>query len=132
MTRPDWPARHNMPCVDVQPDRLVITFGFFFRLLTLRGELRIPVDHVNGVGPGHPEMATSRRYQMPGVWAPGTIMAGVFSNAEGRTLWAVRNIDRAVAVYLRDEKFVAAVLEVDDPDATIAEIMRAAALYRAT
>lgn len=120
-----------MAKVTLESDALKITFSFFDRVLTLTGELNIPLAHVDGIGPGSVEMDAPRRYQMPGVWAPGTIMAGIFIDEVGRTLWDVHNIENAVAIYFTHEAYFAAVIDVDDPDAVTAAVTRAVAMHRA-
>jgi hypothetical protein len=116
--------------IEVAGDDVVVTFGTVYRLLTWTRDMRIPLGQIDGVGPGAVEVNTRRDLQWPGIWARGTIMAGIFINAEGRTVWDVRDIERSVAIYISGGTYLAVVAGVDEPDATIATITRAVALFR--
>jgi len=54
--------------------------------------------------------------------ADDAIKAGTYYEKEGRVFWDVRDPERAVAVLLRDERYVKLVVEVEDPQATVAAL----------
>ena len=58
-------------------------------------------------------------------------MAGIFINDKGRTLWDVHDIEKSIAIYFNHESFLAAVVEVEDPVAAIAQVTRSLSIYRA-
>jgi len=61
----------------------------------------------------------------PGTNIPGIITAGTFHAHEGRVFWNVHRPANAIAIRLHDENYVKIVVEVEDPDATIALIGQA-------
>ncbi len=92
------------------------------RLSAFQSELRA-LAHVAGV-----QLAAddARRWwhgwRAPGTHVPGIITAGTYYDKEGRVFWDVHDPERAVAVLLRDERYVKLVVEVEDPRATVAAL----------
>jgi DNA-binding transcriptional regulator LsrR (DeoR family) len=59
---------------------------------------------------------------LPGTEVPGVITAGTFYEHGERVFWDVHHPERAIALSLRDERYAKLVVEVEDPEATIAAI----------
>ena len=119
-----------MTRVEIERDDIVIHLGVIDAVLDLQRELRIPLSHIAGVYDAHEELRDHPVLQMPGIWAPGTIIAGRFIGRGWRALWAVRDIAKAIAIYLRNEDYDKVVIEVQDPATTTRLILRAAAMPR--
>jgi hypothetical protein len=67
----------------------------------------------------------------PGTYFPGIIAAGSFHQIGKHVFWDVHNQDRAIAIDLHDERYTTLVLEVENPEATMAEIEKALASSKA-
>ena len=63
----------------------------------------------------------------PGTNVPGVITAGTFHEHGERVFWDVHHPERAIALSLRDESYAKLVIEVDDPETTIAAVEAALA-----
>lgn len=119
-----------MATVTLDRDSLRIVFAFQDRLFTLNGELKIPLAHIIGIAPAQVDVGAPRRFKMPSIQAPRAMMAGIYINELGHTLWDVANIEKAVAIYFVQETYFAAVVEVDNPEAVIAAVTDALAVHR--
>jgi len=113
--------------IEYTSDALVVHVIGWDRVWALKSQLTIPTDHVVGAEPGGEE---ARRwwhgFRILGTHIPGVITAGTFLKDGGRVFWDVHDADRAVAIHLRDDQYTELVVEVDDPDASIALINRQA------
>ena len=115
-----------MATVEITSGELVITVTGADRIFALKSELVIPIEHVLGAAKDEDE---ARRWwhgiRAPGTQIPGLLTAGTFYEHGERVFWDVHHPERAVAISLRDERYSRLVVEVDDPDATVAAIEHA-------
>jgi hypothetical protein len=109
--------------IELTADALVVHVKGADRIFALKSELTVPLEHV--LGAARDEEEARRWYhgvRAPGTSVPGLITAGTFHQQGERVFWDVRHPERAVALSLRDESYAKLVVEVDDPEATIAAI----------
>jgi hypothetical protein len=112
-----------MTKIEIAGSELVVRMVGMDKLWALKSELRIPLAHVAGAARDAEEAASwYHGVRMPGTNIPGVIVAGTFYAHEGRVFWNVHHAANAIAIRLHDEKYVKLVVEVEDPDATIALI----------
>ena len=121
-----------MTNVEIQDDQLVARIQGLDKVLALSSELRVPLTHVRGAAVSPPEV--SRRWRNPlrlkvlATDLPYVVMAGSFIFLDGEhAFWDVHNPDRTIVVELDHERFAKLVLEVEDPQATVAAINAAIA-----
>jgi hypothetical protein len=109
--------------LEITSDALVIRVVGADRIWALKSRLEVPLAHVVGAEPDEKE---ARRWwhgiRAPGTNLPGVITAGTFYQHGERVFWDVRHPEKAVAIRLRDERYSRLVIEVDDPDGTVAAI----------
>lgn len=117
-----------MVSIAIDGDALDIQVQGVHKLAALKSSLRIPLDQVREVR-RDPERA--RRF-FPGVKLPGTHLpyvytAGTFYQSDFRPdFWTVRNAENAVVIQCtHDAAFDEIIVEVEDPDATVATIKAA-------
>jgi len=112
-----------MTNISIDGSELVLHMVGMDRLWSMKSELRIPLAHVAGAERDAEE--AGRWYhglRAPGTNIPGVIVAGTFYAHEGRVFWNVHHAANAIAICLHDETFAKLVVEVENPDATIALI----------
>jgi hypothetical protein len=121
-----------MTKVEIQDDRLVARIQGLDHVLALRSELSIPLTHVRGAAVSPPEVR--KRWRNPlrvkvlATDLPYVVMAGSFIFLDGEhAFWDVHDPDRTIVVELDHERFAKLVLEVEDPQATVAAINAAIA-----
>jgi hypothetical protein len=62
-----------------------------------------------------------------GVWVPGPITTGTYYREGELVFWDVHDPEKTVVIHLRDERYARLVIEVEDPEATVARVNEAAA-----
>jgi hypothetical protein len=95
--------------------------GFFHKLWALRSRLEIPLAHIKDIH-ADPSLKIGwfHGLKMFGTNVPNFFRAGTYYKDGGWVFWDVRHADKAVVIELQDEKFKRLVVEVRDPEATIA------------
>ena len=121
--------------VEVEDDQLIARIQGLDQVLALKSELTIPLAHVKSAAVSPPEVrrrwSNVLRLHGPGTDLPYVVMAGTFVFLDGKhAVWDVHDPDRTVVIELDHERFANLVLEVEDPQATVAAIN--AALARMT
>ena len=98
------------------------------RLWALKSSLTIPLAHVRGAR-RDTEVARGwfKGLRMPGTHIPGVIVAGTFYQDGKRVFWDVHRAQNAIVIELDDERYDQLIVEVADPDATVARIGEAIA-----
>jgi hypothetical protein len=106
--------------VDITPTSLIIRITGMRRLWALRSRLEIPLAHVVDaeVAPG----LALPWIRLLGTSVPGAIHAGTFLRGRQFEFWDVRHRDRAIAINLLGERYSRLVIEVEDPQGTVATI----------
>ncbi len=115
-----------MATISVAGDNLVVEVTGIDRVLAFKRRVTVPIEHVVTIGqdvrlgrplmPGFPWMANS---------FPGVFTAGSYLRKGKWSFWVVHDPKQAVLIELRDEHYSRLVIEVHDPQATIALVNRA-------
>lgn len=94
------------------------------KLWAFKSSLEIPLEHIVGIRTD-PEEARGwwHGVRMAGTNFPGVITAGTFIQHGNWVFWDVRNPENAVVISLRDERYEALVIEVEDPEAAVRLVM---------
>lgn len=112
--------------VEITENALHVEVIGFDKILALRGHLEVPLTHVLGAAPldaqTRADLLSSVR--LPGTYVPGMITAGSYYEwgKHEWMFWDVAHPEKAIVVMLDHEKFTRLVIEVADPEATIAAI----------
>ncbi len=115
-----------MTKIEVAGPDLIVHVEGLDRFWAFKSELRVPLAHVVGVERAADEAGRWwHGFHAPGTDVPGVITAGTFYESEGRVFWNVHDPERAIAIRLRDDRYVKLVIEVRDPDAAIDEVTAA-------
>ena len=61
-----------------------------------------------------------------GIWVPGSITAGTYYQEGELAFWDVHDPGKTVVIRLQDERYRRLVIEVEDPEATVARVNEAA------
>jgi hypothetical protein len=96
------------------------------KVWALKSELSIPLQHITSVRTD--EEVTKQWYhglRLPGTSLPGVITAGTFYRDGKRIFWDIHRPERAVVITLADEAYNELVIEVEDPEAFVANLQRA-------
>ena len=108
--------------------RLLVRFPGASALLAYRKPLEVPLAHVVGAElAGASDAEPWRGFLSVGHWLPSSITAGKARHHGGRGFWNVSDPDRAIRISLRDERYLHLVVDVTDPDQTLAAIRQALA-----
>ena len=118
-----------MTNIEVIGDELVVHVRGLDTFLAFKSELRIPLNHIEGVARADDELREWKGWRAPGTAIPG-FWAGTFYAQDGRAFWDVSGGDKAIAIYLRGDNFTKLVIDVEDPDASVTMIIRAVATPR--
>jgi hypothetical protein len=113
--------------VELAQDALIVHVEGMDRLFALRSRLEVPLTHVAGAK-ADPEEARRRWHGIMerGVWVPGSITAGTFYQEGELVFWDVHDPEKTVVIELKDERYRRLVIEVKDPEATVALVNEAA------
>ena len=113
--------------VELAQDALIVPLESMDRLLTLRSRLEVPLSNVEGAE-ADPEEARRRWHGIMerGIWVPGPITAGTFYQEGELVFWDVHDPEKTVVIRLRDERCARLIIEVEDPEATVAQVNEAA------
>jgi len=110
-----------MARVKIENDNLVITMQGARKLLTLKGELSVPLHNVKEVMSGlawkdAPKLYNSIRV---GTHLPGVYFGGRFWHEGNKVFYDLKKQEDAVVITLKDESFDHIIFGVDNPEETI-------------
>jgi len=107
--------------VMIDGDRVVFEIEGFDKLWPFRSRLEIPLAHVRGVE-YDPEQVGRWWHgaKLLGTDVPGMFAAGRFVYHGELVFWDVRNPANAIVVSLDHERYQKLIMEVADPDSTVA------------
>ena len=93
------------------------------RLWAFKSSLEIPLQHIAGIR-ADPSIARGwwHGLKLPGISIPGVITAGTFYHDGKRVFWDVHHPDKTIVIGLKDERYDELIVEVDDPDSTVAPV----------
>jgi hypothetical protein len=113
--------------VEIAQDALIVHLQGMDRLFALRSRLEVPLSQVAGAEVD-PEEARRRWHGIMerGIWLPGPITAGTFFQEGELVLWDVHDPEKTLVIQLKDERYRRLVIEVEDPQATVARVNEAA------
>ena len=91
------------------------------RLWSLKSSLEIPLQHIAGIRTD-PTIAQGwwHGLKMAGTSVPGVLTAGTFYQHGKIVFWDVHNPEKTVVIELKDERYDELIVEVADPNATVA------------
>jgi hypothetical protein len=119
--------------VTVQPegDAVVFTVEGWHKLWAFRSELRIPRAHIISARPDPTAAAQWAGIRAGGTYVPGLITAGTFylDGLFGHkpTFFDVQHKQNTVVIELADEHYARLIIEVENPDAVVAQLNELAA-----
>jgi hypothetical protein len=116
-----------MTTIDVTPTHLEVRLSGWDKVWALRRELRIPLSHVRRASVDSDAARRRPGLRVAGTHWPGAITAGRYRKDGKWWFWNVRKRKRVIVVDLENERYSHLVLEVDNPEATVAAINSAAA-----
>jgi hypothetical protein len=115
-----WHNQDIMVDLSVTDGKLVIRVEGADKLWALKSSLEIPLEHVAEV---RADPAIARGWwhglRMPGTNIPGVITAGTFYQHGEFVFWDVHDPEKTVVISLRDERYGALVVEVEDAEAAV-------------
>jgi hypothetical protein len=113
--------------VELAQDALIVHVEGMDRLFARRIRLEVPLSHVEGAE-ADPQEARRRWHGIMkrGIWVPGSITAGTYYQEGELVFWDVHDPQKTVVIRLRDERYRRLVIEVKDPEATVARLNEAA------
>jgi len=115
-----------MARIELTPTSLIVHVTGWDQIWSLKSQLEIPLNHVINVDLDADEAREWwKGWRMPGTNISGVITAGTFYKDGERVFWDVHNPDKAIAIHLAHDQYAKLVVEVDDPQETIAAIKRA-------
>jgi hypothetical protein len=114
--------------VDVLADRLTVRFPGSSTLLTFKRPLEMPLAHIRRVDRAtHAQEEEWQSFLGLGSWLPSVIGAPRFRHPSGRVFWNVSDPANAIVVQLQQEHYSRLVIDVADPDGTVAAVRAAVA-----
>lgn len=114
--------------VVVTGDRLVVRFPGASALLAFRKPLEVPFGHIVGAErAGASEVEPRRGFLFIGQRLPSSITAGRARHQGGRVFCNVSDPGRAITISLRNERYARLIVDVAEPDRTLAAVREALA-----
>ena len=112
--------------VTIEGDRVRFEVEGWDKLWAMRSQLEIPIEHVLAVR-ADPEPARGwwHGLRLPGTNIPGIITAGSFYQSEGFVFFDVHDPENTIVIDLEHEHYKRLVIEVEDPQATVALLQSA-------
>jgi hypothetical protein len=115
-----------MADIEINPTSLVVHIRGLDRLLAFKSQLEVPLEHIASVEAVVPEAHKIwKGFRIVGTDLPGVVAAGQFWQHGEWSFWDVHDPDKAIAIYLRDEKYAKLVIGVEDPPGTAQAITNA-------
>jgi len=113
-----------MATVTIDGGQVTIRMSRLDRILALKGELTISLEHVIGVTLRPKEARSWFHGFKIGTSIPGVLTAGTFYTDDGKVFYDMHNPEQTIAIELRGESFKRVIVQVDDPEET-AELINA-------
>jgi hypothetical protein len=117
--------------VSIDGERAHFAVQGWDRLWALKSSLDIPLAHIRAV---RIDRAVARGWfhglRLPGTEIPGLIVAGTFVQRDGNVFFDVHDPDNTIVLDLDHEEYKRLVVEVEDPEATVAAVEAALAARR--
>jgi hypothetical protein len=114
-----------MARIELTPDTLIVHLEGIHRIWALKSRLNIPLSHVRHAAAGSATPPAPPRGTRVGTRVPGLINAGVFRSQGRKVFWDAHHPARSVVIDLTGDEFDQLVIEVQDPQVTVASIQDA-------
>jgi hypothetical protein len=112
--------------VEIANGHLRVVVEGFDKVLALRSSVDVPLTHVRGASHDPDALRERHGLRLGGTSLPGVVAAGTFF--DGRWWFLdVHHPERAVKIELDHEHYAALIVEVENPDETVAAINAAVA-----
>lgn len=109
--------------IHIEGDQLALNVQGWHKLFAMKMSMHIPLAHIQGIR--HDPSVTkgwSEGIRIIGTGLGDYLRAGSFMGKGGLVFWDVHDHDKAVIVDLHDEEYKQLIVEVQDPQKTIAEV----------
>jgi hypothetical protein len=115
-----------MTNIEIEGENLVLHVEGADELFALKSHLTIPLKHIDRAE-FDPDLAHQwiKGLKLVGARIPGVIKAGTFFQDGGRVFWDVHHPDQTVVINLKDETYKKLIVEVINPQQTVALINQA-------
>jgi hypothetical protein len=115
------------PVAEIHCDDTTLTVEIqgLHKVWAVKNRLEIPLANVEGIT-RDPSIAFPgwKALKLPGTHIPGVFTAGTFRIDGEWVFWDVRHLEHAVVIDLRDEHYARLVVEVAEPEETVARVGR--------
>ena len=112
-----------MVSVTVLSDRAVFEVEGLHQLWALRSRLEIPLAHITGADIDPEQVGRWwHGWKLLGTDVPGLFAAGTFYYHGDLVFWDVRDPTRTIIMSLDHERYKKLIIEVDDPEGTLARL----------
>lgn len=113
--------------IELTEHELVLHIQGIDQILSFRKRIEAPLGHVVRADVGiEPEVrqALARSLRLPGAYVPGLVVAGSYLQVGERTwlFFTIHRGERAITIRLAHEHYEALVVEVENPEETVAAI----------
>ncbi|HEY6797133.1 MAG TPA: hypothetical protein VI248_20875 [Kineosporiaceae bacterium] len=110
--------------VQVAGDQVIVDLGGGDPAAGVPADLRIPLASVRAAY-ADAELAVNPGPAVVGRHLPGHLVTGTFRTSGERVLWNVRDPAKSVIIELAEHRYARLIIEVDDPEATVALVLDA-------
>jgi hypothetical protein len=108
---------------EIKDDVLHLTVEGMDKVWALKSELSIPLSHITGIRIDTEVVhAWWHGFKLPGSNIPGVLTAGTFYQDGRRVFWDIHHPEEAIIISLDHESYGELVIEVENPDAFVAEL----------
>lgn len=108
-----------MARIEITADKVIVQLEGARRLWALKNRVEVPLGDIRRVtaGPGE-----RRGIRAPGTSIPGVYRAGTYRGWTYKDFWDVRRPEHSIVLELGGDGYARIVVDVDDPQATIAAV----------
>ena len=114
-----------MVTVSIADDVATFELQGLDRFWALRRRVRVPVAHILDVRKASTIDLSWRDLRLLGTYLKGRLVAGLFRKRGRFVFYAVRSVERSLAIELTHQFYDDLVLEVEDPDRAIHDLEEA-------
>ncbi len=103
---------------------MILTVKGMHKLWTLKSELIIPIEQIEGARINPEEAAYPKGWRSPGTYIPGLITAGTYRAKGNKVFWDVCNKEKTIIIDLKKNDYKSIVIEVNDPQNAVNQISK--------
>ena len=112
--------------ITIEGDKAVFDVEGAHKVWALRSRLEIPLAHIKEAhADPHPAMGWFQGLRLAGTDLPNVFRAGTFRQEGDYVFWDVRHPENTIVVELQEEWYGKLVIEVADPEASVALLKQA-------